>query len=71
MDIEQHLYLRSVDKSTTPLYRAMVGALVIHALIGLSWYLDRNMHSAEIPDFINVKLTAGFEIVEDKKAEKK
>ena len=72
MDIEKHLILRSFLKpATTPMINAFIGAVVVHGLMGVGFYIESNINVAEIPEFINVKLTAGFEEVEIKKATKK
>ena len=53
----------------TPILKAIIVALFVHALFWFNWPPERNSNSVELPDFINIKLTAGFE-VEENKAEK-
>ena len=67
MELEQYLRLRSFEKPATKLYKAIVVALVIHAGFGANWYFEKNNQKAEIPDFINVRLTAGVEVVKENK----
>ena len=67
MDIETRLHLRSFIKpDTSPIVKAIAGALFIHALFWFNWPIEDNSTAAEIPDWINIKLTAGFEVSENK-----
>ena len=62
MDIEQHIYLRSfVKPSGLPIIKALVFALVAHSLFFISWQHNEKKAVAEIPQWINIKLTASFE----------
>lgn len=66
MDIETRLHLRSCIKpDATPISKAIFFALFVHALFWFNWPLETNSTSVEIPDFMNIKLTAGFEIEEN------
>ena len=67
MDIETRLHLRSFIKpDATPMLKAIIVALFVHALFWFNWPLERKSNSVEMPDFINIKLTAGFEVKENK-----
>lgn len=67
MDIEDHIHLRSfVKPDITPILKAVVVALMIHSLFFINWYSSNEITTAEIPRWINVKLTAGFETVDTK-----
>lgn len=67
VDIETRLHLRSFIKhDATPILKAIVVALFVHALFWFNWPLEINSTSVEIPDFTNIKLTAGFEVEENK-----
>ena len=69
MDIETRLNLRSFIKpDITPILKAITGALFVHLLFGLHWSLNQNSSVAEIPEWVNIKLVAGFEVI-DKKEE--
>lgn len=70
MDIDAHLSLRSVVKpDLTPLLKAILLALFIHVLFWVNWPIEKNITVAEIPEWVNIKLIAGFEPT-DKKTEK-
>lgn len=67
MDIETRLHLRSFIKlDATPILKAVVFALFVHVLLWFNWPAEKNSTAAEIPDWINIKLTAGFEVKENK-----
>lgn len=62
MDIEHHIHLRSFDKpNTTPILKALVVAFIIHSLLLIYLSSTQKTSATEIPDWINVKLIAGFE----------
>ena len=67
MDIETRIYLRSgIKPDATPILKAIVAALFVHALFWFNWPVEKKSTAVEIPDWINIKLTAGFEIKEIK-----
>lgn len=67
MDIDARLSLRSfVKPDLTPLLKAMLGALFIHVLFWVNWPAEKNRTVAEIPEWINIKLIAGFEPADEK-----
>jgi len=74
MDIDAHLSLRSVVKpDLTPLLKSILLALFIHVLFWLNWPIEKKVTVAEIPEWVNIKLIAGFEPTDEKieKAETK
>ena len=74
MDIDAHLSLRSVVKpDLTPLLKFILLALFIHVLFWVNWPIEKNVTVAEIPEWVNIKLIAGFEPTDEKieKAETK
>jgi TonB family protein len=67
MDIETRLNLRSFIKpDITPILKAITGALFVHLLFGLDWSLNENSSVAEIPEWVNIKLVSGFEVIDKK-----
>lgn len=67
MDIEARLSLRSfVKPDLTPLLKAILGALFIHVLFWVNWSSEKNSTVAEIPEWVNIKLIAGFEPTDEK-----
>jgi len=67
MDIDNHIHLRSFVKSdVTPILKAVVIALLIHLLLLINWFSNNEIEPVEIPQWINVKLTAGFETISTK-----
>lgn len=74
MDIDAHLSLRSVVKpDLTPLLKSILLALFIHVLFWVNWPIEKNVTVTEIPEWVNIKLIAGFEPTDEKteKAETK
>lgn len=73
MDIDDRIHIRSFSKpEVAPILKAIVIALVIHLLFFINWYSNNEIETIEIPQWINVKLKAGFETITAKpKAEVK
>lgn len=62
MDIESHIHLRSfVRPNVNPIVKAIGFALFIHSLLFIYWQPVEQHSVAEIPEWINIKLIAGFE----------
>ena len=72
MDIEQRIFLRSFPKTNiSSITKAIVFALFIHFGLFISWQPEERA-AVEIPQWFNVKLTAGFdEVKEEQKKIKK
>jgi TonB family protein len=67
VDIETRIHLRSgIKPDATPILKAIAAALFVHALFWFNWPVEKKSTAVEIPDWINIKLTAGFEIKENK-----
>ncbi len=67
MDIEQHIYLRSFSRpASLPIIKSLVFALATHAGFLISWQHNEIKKVAEIPQWINIKLTSGYEEKENK-----
>lgn len=66
VDIEHHIYLRSFIRPVlrtglTPIVKAVAFALLIHSLLFLYWHPLEPLTVADIPQWMNIKLVAGFE----------
>lgn len=72
MDIENHLSLRSfVKPDLSSIYKFILGAAIIHVLFMLNFSTNENKKHAEIPEWINIRLTSSSEPVSNKIIEKK
>lgn len=65
MDIESHIQIRSFVKPTLrtsvmPMAKAIGLALFIHSLLFIYWQPIEQYSVAEIPEWINIKLTVGL-----------
>lgn len=68
MDLDAHIHTRSFFKpDVRPLLKAVVGALIIHALFLFNWFANKEISPVEIPQWVNVKLIAGFETINEKR----
>ena len=62
MDIDSHIHLRSFhNTSAIPIVKAIIVAFLIHAILLIYWQNEQTTTVAALPDWINIKLTAGFE----------
>ncbi len=62
MDLEHHLYLRSFTRpASRPILKALLLAIIVHSLALAYWYHRRQVVVAEIPQWMNIRLVAGFE----------
>ena len=67
MDLDERLHLRSfVKPDVAPILKAVMAALVVHALFVFNWFYPNEVTKAEMPQWFNVKLIAGFETVQTK-----
>jgi len=67
MDIETNLSLRSIIRTNvSPIHITLIGALLLHSLLWMDWSERYNSNIAELPEWINIKLVAGFENTENK-----
>lgn len=71
MDLDHHLSLRSFDKpESSSIYKFIFGAAVIHVLFMLDFSTGENKNTAELPEWINIKLTSYSEPINNKKQDK-
>ena len=62
MDINTHIHLRSFSKpSEVPIIKAIGFAVVIHLLFIILWQSSEKITVAEMPQWINIKLSVAIE----------
>ena len=72
VDLDTRLYLRSHHKPPVMGITASVFiAMMIHLVAALLWLPERRMNFPQLPDWVNVKLVAGFEDIPQVKPAKK
>lgn len=66
MDLDDHIHLRSfVKPDISPMLKAVIAALIIHVILLSNWFSNNEITKVEIPQWFNVKLVDGFEIIEN------
>ena len=67
MDLDDHIHLRSfVKPDISPILKAIIAALLIHVILLFNWFSNSEITKVEIPQWFNVKLVAGFDIIKNK-----
>lgn len=67
MDLNDRINLRTFEKTNSfQLYKAILFALFLHALLWNNLTLPKTTTVAEVPEWINVNLTVGFEAEKEK-----
>lgn len=65
MDLVARFGLRSSTTHNKTIYRALWFAVFIHAIAWFYWHPIQRVSSPELPDWVNVRLVAGFEEQEE------